>query len=188
MNFKPSRVELWAFIAASIVLTGWYSYSNRVKDATPATDFFTVREINIPDFEQGDDPVMVYDRTIKRDFIGTFIVELRKAEKGVREPACANSVVRTYKIGEKPPETVTLKWFVDRECPLPEGQYVAEATWRIEAEGFPMKEYSAVSNVFRVLPKGAQAYVTPEQMEQLERAQILLDNPIPLVEGASPPQ
>lgn len=175
-----SKVDFFAFIAAAALFVGYGYYDSRMKEHAPATDFFTVREINIPDFVQGTDPVMVYDRTIKRDFIGTFVVEIHRAEKGANYAVCSNSATRTYKAGEKAPETVTLDWFVDRKCGLMPGQYVAETAWKIEAEGYPDKEYSAISNVFRVIPEGAQTYVTPEQVEQLKKAEELLLNPIPV--------
>ena len=177
---RLSRIDAYAAIVGTIALIAWFSYSDAAKQAVPATDFFTVRELNIPDYVEGQDPVVVYDRTIKQEFLGTFVVEIHKADPTANYAVCSNSAVRTYKTGEKRPETVTLKWFVDRDCGLTPGQYVIETTWKIEAEGYPDKEYSAVSNVFRVLPKGAQLYVTPEQIEQLSKAQDLLNNPIPI--------
>lgn len=167
---KFTRIDAYAAFVGAMAVALWFSYSNSVKESLPATDFFTVREINIPDFVEGTDPVMTYDRNIKKDFLGTFIVEIHAATASANYSVCSNSASRTYKAGEKKPETVTLKWFVDRDCALKSGQYVAETTWKIEAEGYPTKEYSAVSNVFRVLPKGAQLYVTPEQVQKLEES------------------
>lgn len=186
-KMKLTRIDAYAFFIGAAVVAGWFAYSSAIKKSVPATDFFTVREINIPDFVEGSDPVVVYDRTIKRDFIGTFIVEIHKAETSANYAVCSNSAARNYKAGEKPPPTVTLKWFVDRDCGLSAGQYVAETTWKIEAEGYPAKEYSATSNVFRVLPEGAQLYVTPQQIEQLSKAQDLLNDPIPVLPTESSP-
>lgn len=178
-----TKVDFFSLMAASLLFVGYSAYDRNVKSSAPATEFFEVKNINIPDFTQGTDPVMAYDRTIKKNFIGTFIVEIHKAEKDVHNAVCSNSATRTYKANEQPPDIVTLDWFVDRKCGLPPGQYVVETTWKIEAEGYPAKEYSALSNVFRVLPEGAQAYVTPEQVMQLEVAKELLENPLPLIGG-----
>lgn len=174
-----NRTDIWAVIIGAGLLTGYVQYQKAAHEAAPATDWFTVREVNIPNFVEGQNPIIVYDRTIKKDFFGTFVVEIHKAEPGVNYAVCSNSASRTYKAGEKPPETVDLKWFVDRDCGLKSGQYVAETTWKIEAEGYPDKEYSAVSNVFQVLPAGSQTYITPKQIDQLEKAQELLNESEP---------
>gem|GEM_PF-1259907 len=180
------KIELVAAGVAVVMTVGYGYYDDLAKKNTPASDFFTVRQVSIPDFSEGQNPVIVYDRTVKKDFFGTFVVEIHRAEEGVNYAVCSNSASRTYRLGEKPPETVDLKWFIDRECGLLPGQYVAETTWKIEAEGYPTKEYSAVSNVFKVFPKGAKAYISLDEQEQLVKAQELLDDPIPVLKQLIP--
>jgi len=175
------RVDAYAALVGAVLIAGWMAYYSGVKEAAPATDFFVVNTLSIPDFVEGTDPVMVYDRTIKKDFLGTFMVEIRATTATANYTVCSNSGSRSYTVGKKLPETITLKWFVDRDCGLLAGQYVAETTWKIEAQGYPMKEYSAVSNVFRVIPKGGQLYIKPEQVEQLKKSQEIFDDPIPII-------
>jgi len=67
--------------------------------------------------------------------------------------------------------------FVNSPCAPKEGQYVAQVSWIVLAEGYRPKRLTYVSNVFRVLPKGSLRYVPPEQVQQLEKAQELLNNP-----------
>lgn len=174
------RVDAYAAIVGAALLTGWFAYSSTVKDASPATDFFSIETLNIPDFVEGNDPVMSYSRTIKQNFFGTYIVEIVDVKANRASlPVCINSGSRNYTVGKKLPNPVTLGWFVNKDCGLKPGQYIANSTWKIEADGYPPKSYDKSSNVFRVIPKGGQLYVDPKIIEQLQQSQELLDNPTP---------
>ena len=133
---------------------------------TPAQDFFEVRHVSVPPFIQGDDPLIVYDRIIKKDFFGTWNVEVHGiATDGTEFLVCSGSGVNKYE-----PKETALKigfrfsqYVGNKDCNLQPGQYVLQSNWEIRAEGYPEKQESNTSNLFKVLPKGSQLYVTPEQ-------------------------
>lgn len=175
---KLTRIDAWAFFAGAGALAGWLAYSSAVKETTPATEWFSVRNISVPDFVKGEDPAVVYDRVISKPFSGTWNVEVHPVSAAEDYPVCTGSGTNLYKPNETLPEKgITLSWFVGRVCDLPEGQYNLEVNYEIRPEGYPTKQYSATSNIFRVLPKGSQLYIAPEQVQQLEKAQELLNNP-----------
>lgn len=175
---RLTRIDAYAFFVGAAIFAGWLAWSNAVRESTPATEWFSVRNISVPDFVKGDDPAVVYDREIRQPFSATWNVEVHPATASSDYPVCTGSGTNLYKPNETLPENgVTLSWLVGRVCDLPEGQYNLEVNYEIRPAGYPAKQYSATSNIFRVLPEGAQLYVAPEQVQQLEKAQELLENP-----------
>lgn len=137
--------------------------------ATPAHDWFVVRNVNVPDFIEGADPLMVYDREVIKPFNGTWNVDIRQVSGGTQFNICTGSGVSSYKPSEKLPAAgVLLSYFIGKKCDLPPGTYIMEATWELRPPGYPTKETSFTSNQFQVLPSGSQKYITPEQIERLE--------------------
>jgi hypothetical protein len=153
------------------------------KEAKPSTDWFEVNILVIPDFSIGEDPKIVYSRNIKQPFNGSWTVDIIHVTDN--SIVCYNSEKRDYTPGRTlSPEGIKISWFFSsvkwENCSssLSPGQYTLRASWILEPAGYPVKNYAVSSNVFRILPKGAQPYVTPEQTMQLDKAQKLLDNPI----------
>lgn len=175
---KLHRVDMLAAVVAVAVVFGWTQWSEHSRNALPASDWLTVNNISVPDFVQGEDPAVIYDREIKKVFSGTWNVEVHGSTASNNYAVCSGSGTNLYKPEEALPESgVTLSWLIGRICDLPEGQYNLEANWEIRPEGYPPKQYAATSNIFRVLPKGAQLFIEPEQVEQLDKAQKLMENP-----------
>jgi len=179
---KLTRVDAYAFLFGTVFLVIWFGLSAKWKDAAPSTDFFEVNRLYVADFVQGDDPILSYDRTIKQKFFGTWAAEIYDATLKERTiPACFGDGSRIYDASDEPPIPVTLKWFIDKDCHLEPGQYIVEVVWKIQPEGYPVKEYKTNSNIFNVIPMGGKLYVDPLILEQLENQQELLDNQIPAV-------
>ena len=175
---KLTRVDAYAFLFGAVFLAIWFGLSAKWKDAAPSTDFFEVNRLYVADFVQDDDPILSYDRTIKQKFFGTWAAEIYDAASKERTiPACFGDGSRIYNPGDEPPVPVTLKWFIDKDCHLEPGQYIVEVVWKIQPEGYPVKEYKTISNIFKVIPRGGALYVDPKIIEQLD----LLDNQIPEV-------
>lgn len=176
---KLTRIDAYAVLTGAVVVAGWFAYSSAVKEAIPATEWFSVRNISVPDFVKGEDPAVIYDREVKQPFSGTWNVEVHPVSAAVDYPVCTGSGTNLYKPNEALPEKgVTLSWLVGRVCNLSEGQYNLEVNYELRPRGYPAKQYSATSNIFRVLPEGAQLYIEPEQVQQLEKAQELLESPM----------
>ena len=186
-----TRTDIWAVIIGAAMLTGYIQYQKSAQESAPATDWFVVRGISVADFVQGENPPVVYDRVIKKPFDATWSAEIHNAAAGPDYAICSGSGTNFYEPKETLPETgVNMSWFIGAEawklCSLNEGQYVIKTRYEMRPSGYPIKYYEATSNIFRVLPRGAQLYVTPKQVDQLEKAQELLNDPIPLIEGTTP--
>lgn len=189
-----TRTDIYAAMVGVVIVSSYAIYSASLKAERPATDFFEVKNLNVPDFIEGAiDVPIVYEREIKEPFPGSWVVEVHSTSPGLDFVTCSGSGERNYKPKSPlPPPGPSLSWFIGEtgwaECQkkLTAGQYYLAPSWEMRPEGYPVKHYSATSNIFIVLPKGSQSYVTPEQVEQLERAEELLNDPIPLIEGTPP--
>lgn len=127
--------------------------------AVPPDDWFSINEVFVPDHRQGENPPMLYDRTIRVPFRGFWIVEVQRFEQGGKDgelfsPACSGSGISEYEPEDYIPEnTVTWEWFIGRECAVPPGQYRLRVTVSMKRAGWPEKDISPFySNMFRVRP------------------------------------
>lgn len=190
-RWKLHRSDFLAVLIAMAMGAGWYSYNNASKRDAPATDWFSVRNISVPDFVEGEDPIIIYDRDIKKSFNATWSVEVHGATASTNYPICTGSGNNKYQPGETLPEQgVRLSWFVGRiECVhVPPGKYNLEINYEIRPPGYPTKIYTATSNIFTVAPKGSELYLSPDKIDQLDKAQDLLNNPILEQLQMEPPQ
>lgn len=145
------------FVAAAVFMAGQgllWVYRTMV----PISTVFTA-SVAVPDFIRGDDPLTVYDRDIKTDFLGNFTVEV----KGVTEGAsyCVGGLEGvTYGAGEvSDPKITTLSWYVGpirtggAACltNLAPGQYYLETNYTIHVDNWPQRTLRTESNVFSVL-------------------------------------
>lgn len=168
-----TRIDIFGAVGGVLIAGVIYSYMVSVKNAAPPTEWFAVKDISVPDFVQGDDPPVIYNRQILKPFYGDWSVEIHGTNESTDYAICAGSGSAYYEPKENLPDTgVSMSWFFGYEawkgCSLNDGQYVLQTHWKIRPIGYPEKEYSMTSNIFRVLPKGAQLYVTPTQSQQLE--------------------
>ena len=190
--FRITKVDFLVFLPAAVaIVLGWYVWQDKAQrdayfaaeqekkaeqaayEALPATDWFFVRELMVPDFVVGENPVINYDRTILKDFPGRFKIQITEAkEKGAL--ICVNSKDVDYIAGRQPPAVVTFGWlFGDAEWPacsarLVPGSYQGRVTWEIHERHRPVKELVVRMNVFNVLEPGTQKYLEPEQLMKLE--------------------
>jgi hypothetical protein len=129
-------------------------------DAIPATDWFEVNELFVPDFEFGQDPLLAYERDIRRPFQGFWVAEVESRDAQVTPErffaACTGSGTNNYDPADYlDPAKVTWSWFLDRPCHIPPGTYRMVVTWDMKIEGSDrVKRYRAMSNVFTVYPVG----------------------------------
>lgn len=139
------------------------------REETPARNWFLVRNVNVPDFIEGEDPLIVYDREISKHFFATWNVEIREINSNGEINICEGSGSSSYEPSDKLPHPgVRLSWYIGKDCHLKPGTYVMQTTWEMRPPGYPTKETSFTSNQFEVLPVGSQRYITPEQVEKIE--------------------
>jgi hypothetical protein len=175
---KLSRIEMYAFMFAAAILSGWYAWNEAAKRGEPVENWLVVRNIAIPDFIEGENPIIIYDREHRREASIRRNVDIHRAGNIDGDPVCSGRNVKALSpAGNLGDVNIPLSDFVSAPCSPGEGMYVAQVSWIVAAKGYPPKRLTYVSNVFRVLPKGSLSYVPPEQVQQLEKAQELLNNP-----------
>lgn len=125
----------------------------RQRDALPASAWFQVNEIFVPDFRVGENPEMIYDRTVREDFRGFFVVEVQQQQSnGLWFAACSGSGASDYEQTDVIPDrTVEFSWFVNRDCNINPGTYRLRVSWDMRRVGWPTKTTVALSNIFEVL-------------------------------------
>lgn len=124
-------------------------------DLFVARDWFTVHEIFVPDHAHGENPLIVYDRTIYEPFVGFWVAEVQHRDGGDVPSTffntCTGSGTATYSLEDSLPEDgVSWEWFLDRPCEVGPGQYRIVVTYDLHIEGYPIKRQEARSNVFTV--------------------------------------
>lgn len=116
----------------------------------PASWWLEIDSVRVADGVSGQPVVMHVQRTIHRDFTGTWGVTIRALEESRMHIACAASAVTDYRIGSDLPDVVTLGWWTNGQCrTLPAGIYIVQTVWQIHGYGIlPAKTIQATSNPF----------------------------------------
>lgn len=140
-----------AFIAGLIWLTGLAAIH-----LWPASWWLDVDSVRVADGVAGQPVIMHVERTIHRNFTGTWGVTVRSLQQQHTYVACAASAVADYRISADLPEIVTLGWWSNGQCKtLPAGIYVIHTTWQIHGAGIlPAKTLQATSNPFKIYEGG----------------------------------
>jgi len=155
--------EFWRFRAielavAIVIMIGVIYFTNLVtkqyRASIPPNAWFAVAEVFIPDHAEGEDPQIIYDRSVRQDFSGMWVVEIQRQEPGALfSPACVGSGVTEYRIDTVLPDRrVPLSWFLGKDCKLKAGSYRMRATWTIQLPDWPEKKTTYTSDIFKVLP------------------------------------
>lgn len=136
-------------LAMSVFLQVYRSHVDPFKNS------FYPLHLNIPDFCQGHDPSIVYDRLIKKEFTSAYHSQyVPVAENNdLGFPFCQHES-QPFEYYPKAEVRVTpkLSEFMGRNCDLKSGSYRGEVTWHPLRTGYLDETSSLVSNVFRVLP------------------------------------
>ena len=122
------------------------------REQTPVSAWFEVNEVFVPDHEVGEDPVVIYDRTVHERVVGFWIAEVQRlGENGALTNVCPGSGVAEYDPGEAlDAPSITLSWYMDRQCNLGPGQYRIKTVYTFSKPDWPDKELTTASNVFTV--------------------------------------
>lgn len=119
----------------------------------PASWWLDVRSVRISDAAHGDSPAMLVERTISREFKGTWQITVRRWDGGW-VVWCNASGTSNYKPSASLPPALTLRWWTDGQChPLDAGKYTVTTTWTILGHGLaPDRLIKIDSNIFEVRP------------------------------------
>lgn len=154
--WREKLVELLlAVIVAYMVVQVSLLIGARNKNLLPASAWFQVNDIFVPDHTTGTNPTMIYDRSVREDFKGFWIVEVQQVRTdGLFSHACGGfgtSLYSTDEVIEK--NEVTWDWFIGRPCAVAPGHYRLRVSYAMRRTGWPEKELTAISNVFTVHPR-----------------------------------
>ena len=133
-----------------VILT--YNYLSQLeRDRAPITDYFEVRQIGVPDFPLGTNPVIIYDRSVNKAFRGSYTVEVQEAGTLQPLPECTGSAEVNYDPDKQlPVGGPTLFWFIGHSCIIPIGSYRIEACWDIHRDRATEVHYCKPSAIFSV--------------------------------------
>lgn len=122
------------------------------RSAVPASAWFEVFELFVPDHEKGSNPLVIYDRTIHEAFRGFWIVEVqRRDSEELAWTECSGAGLNDYEPTDILPERgVTWEWFLGRPCTVGPGSYRLRVSYEMTKPNWPTKHMVVVSNTFRV--------------------------------------
>jgi len=136
--------------AISLGILTAYVGNTIYRDYIPVTAWFEVRRVTVSDTVVGKDPTLIVDRTVKHPFYGEWIVAVRKLMPDGFVTICYGTGAGTYRIDVIVPQPYSLERWAGKKCLLGEGQYRVDTRWVIEAPGYPPKEFTNISNLFKV--------------------------------------
>jgi hypothetical protein len=154
--WKRRLIELAiALTISSGVIHLGVAVSARQKELTPPNAWLAVREIYVPDFRVDEFPNLIYDREIRSNFHGYWIVEVqRQTVEGLWSTSCSGDGVNEYDPSEViPNNTVSWSWFIGNDCSglLEPGRHRLKVSYSMTRPGWPEKRITAFSNEFEVL-------------------------------------
>lgn len=124
------------------------------RENAPTSEYFEVHQVVVPDFIEGEDPVITYDRTIRKPFRGYFSAEVQRNGTLSAVHGCTGSSWVNYSPEKKlPPGGLTLSWFLWKEpgeCQLKEGAYRLYACWDVYRDQASVRHECASSRLFNV--------------------------------------
>lgn len=163
---QPAKKAAWELtggaVLAMLVIVPWLLVSlisdisrgiSRI--AIDAADYMTVHGVEVMDSRQGEDPRVIYRRTVHKPFRGRWIASIysERNAQGETYGVCNNSGEANYKPSIVLPQSgVSLEWFMEKDCQLEPGRYTLVTTWEILLDHGVIKRTTATSNQFEVKP------------------------------------
>lgn len=173
-SMKFRRIDLLAIFIGILAVGVWVKYDTYKDNLRPASDWFTINKISIPDFEEGTDPLVLYDRSIKLPFYGEGKSEVRDISGAIPNVVCTGSWDMAYEPGDVLDTTkITFNWIlgarvIPSPCEPKAGQYVTWISVRVKPLNGVEREVTYLTDTFIIYPKGGQLYITPEQVKKLD--------------------
>lgn len=151
MHFSAVLVAL---AAASLIIAGWPTWNQHRKEAVDVSAWFEVKDLTVPDFEAGTNPVISFDRVIHTELKGDWVVEVQTVSDDGFLFVCGGHGSNIYSPkDDRLPDPVTWNWLVfdqgtcDGVAP---GDYRLQIRWDFYKSGWPDKSLTVVSNVFKI--------------------------------------
>lgn len=137
----------------AIIFFGWIWVTTwvLVHHYSPGSWWLEVHRIEVKDSVVGKSPSMIVDRTIHRSFFGSWTVTILKKGVAGYYTYCVARGTSDYRPNVVLPDNPDLDWWTwPTKCPLSAGEYVVNTLWRIEPQGYPVKEIRVSSNSFTI--------------------------------------
>lgn len=124
--------------------------------AWPTSWWFDVRSVRVFDAVAGDPVQMAVDREIRRPFVASWDVAVRRVSGESTEIVCAAAGSGDYRRDSVLPDPLYLGWWTWDECAVLEpGSYIVSTGWAIKvAPMLPKKSIRVDSNIFTVAASG----------------------------------
>ena len=119
----------------------------------PASAWLDVERVSVSPALAGQPVPMLATRNIKRDFVGSWRVTVRRWEPQGWVVYCNAGGSNNYSAQAVLPAKLTLDWWTNGQCPLlTEGRYTITTSWQIQPSlpFIPDKTVQIESNIFEV--------------------------------------
>lgn len=143
---------IMGLVILAITLIGFNSANQIYREYVPVSTVFEA-SVQVPNFKPGDNPPVIYTRTIKQDFIGSFRVDVKSVKTGAT--ICSGSGTDiTYSVNNVvDPANITFDWYIGAKCSdkVKFGeQYILDSRWTVDIENWPTKYLTKRSNIFQI--------------------------------------
>lgn len=123
--------------------------------------YFEVNDIFVPDHFVGQDPIIIYDRNIKKPFVARWTVEFQKVQGSKFVTVCNTKEHRSNYDPEDylPDKGVTLyDWYTEGDCTQKvkvsgPGEYRIDTVWVLQLEDGKKPQVEKKSNIFKIIGK-----------------------------------
>ncbi len=129
-RINPSWRGTWDL--AAVVMLGLLTVNWYMTRPVPVSEIYTVEQVYVTDYKVGVDPIVVYDRTVLKSFVGEWFASVYPMNSNFA--VCAGQGKHHYNPIDEP-INITLSWYLDERCDLPVGEYLMRTVWSIEGSG-----------------------------------------------------
>lgn len=165
--FKSHITATLLGLIVSIISSGMYLYSLNNYYYGNSIETFFETSIEVPPFNQGEDPFIIYRKKIKENFVGDYYVEIRRASDDVDVCEYGDSAIPYTSNKDGEILTKSLSWFLgnpksvdingnkDYNCftRLKPGYYYLYVQYSLKYKNIPdhkKRLYDTASNIFEV--------------------------------------
>jgi hypothetical protein len=144
-------LDSWSVFTLTLCVAGAYA----VVFYWPASYWLEVAPILAGPARAGKAVPMAVERSINRDFVGSWTVSVKQYSVAGWVSFCSASGQTRYTKDAKLPANLDLGWWTDGRCPsLPVGRYLVDTVWSVHSVfwGLPTKDVVIRSNIFEVTP------------------------------------
>ena len=136
-NKRQRVVEIGVALALFLVFVLAYpAFTNFRRARVPVSAWFEVAPVVVTDTYVGDDPLVWYERSIKKEFFGDWAVEIKDAHSDGVTACYGNGAALYTPNRDVINNPVSLSWFIGKFCDLPAGAYHGTVTFVLKKEGF----------------------------------------------------